>query len=223
MPRLAPSALQLNSSDRQELQQLVNRHSTPQQIALRARIILLADQGHNHRQIARELEISRDMARHWRNRWLTLTERAMPVQERLQDAERSGAPAKFDMEQVIQLFALACDKPEHYDRPISNWTAQELASEMVKLGIVESISPRHVGRLLEEADLKPHQSQYWLTPPRMRTGNCKVKEIAQVYLSALKRAQQGERTICTSEMTGIQANERLAPDLPLRPGKVQSP
>ena len=169
MPRLAPSALQLNSSDRQELQQLVNRHSTPQQIALRAKIILLAEQGNNHRQIARELEISRDMARHWRNRWLTLTERAMPVQERLQDAERSGAPAKFDMEQVIQLFALACDKPENYERPISHWTAQELASEMVKLGIVESISPRHVGRLLEEADLKPHQSQYWLTPPRMKT------------------------------------------------------
>jgi putative transposase len=93
----------------------------------------------------------------------------MPVAERLQDAERSGAPAKFDMEQVIQLFALACDNPEHYERPISHWTAQELAAEMVKLGIVESISPRHVGRLLEEADLKPHQIQYWLTPPQMRT------------------------------------------------------
>ncbi len=165
MPRLAPSALQLSEADRQELQQLVNRHSTPQQIALRARIILLADQGQNHRQIARELDISRDMARHWRHRWLTLAERAMPVCERLQDAFRSGAPTKFDMEQVIKLFAIACDKQEHYDRPISHWTAQELASVMVKLGIVESISPRHVGRLLEEADLKPHQSQYWLTPP----------------------------------------------------------
>ena len=48
-----------------------------------------------------------------------------------------------------------------------------------------------------------------------------MKEIAPVYLSALKRAQQRERTICTDEMTGIQATERPAPDLPLRPGKVQ--
>ena len=46
-----------------------------------------------------------------------------------------GHLRSFDMEQVIQLFALACDKPEHYDRPLSHWTAQELASEMVKLGI----------------------------------------------------------------------------------------
>lgn len=162
--------MQLSEVERQELQQLVKRHSTPQQIVLRAKIILLASQEQNHRQIARVLEISRDMARHWRNRWLALAERAMPVAERLQDAERSGAAAKFDMEQVIQLFALACDNPEDYDRPISDWTAQELAAEMVKLGIVESISPRHVGRLLEEADLKPHQIQYWLTPPPgMRT------------------------------------------------------
>lgn len=170
MPRLAPTALKLSTADCQELQQLVNRHSTPQQIALRARIILLADLGQNHRQIARELEISRDMARHWRNRWIALTERSLPVSERLQDAERRGAPAKFSMEQVIQLFAIACDQPEQYERPISHWTAQELADELVKLGIVESISPRHVGRLLAEADLKPHQSQYWLTPPPgMRT------------------------------------------------------
>ncbi len=35
----------------------------------------------------------------------------------------------------------------------------------------------------------------------------------------MERAEGGERTICTDEMTGIQANERKAPDLPLRPGK----
>jgi putative transposase len=33
-------------------------------------------------------------------------------------------------------------------------------------GIIESISVRHVGRLLEEAELKPYASRYWLTPPR---------------------------------------------------------
>lgn len=40
-----------------------------------------------------------------------------------------------------------------------------------------------------------------------------------MYLSAMERAEHGERTLCTDEMTGIQANERHAPDLPLRPGK----
>jgi putative transposase len=148
------------------LQQLVNRHNTPQQLGLRASIILLADQGHNHQEIARELQISRDMARLWRNRWLELNQKEVPVVERLQDAERPGAPTTFSLEQILQLFAMACEKPEQYGRPISQWTAGELADEMVKQGIVESISPRHVGRLLEEASLKPHQSGYWLNPPR---------------------------------------------------------
>ncbi|MHC5716927.1 MAG: hypothetical protein ACYTX0_33610 [Nostoc sp.] len=69
------------------------------------------------------------------------------------------------MEQVVELFALACSKPEDYGRPISDWTARELAEEIEKQGIIDSISPRHVGRLLEEAEIKPHQSRYWLTPP----------------------------------------------------------
>lgn len=165
MPKSAPVLLKLNESERQQLQQLVNRHNTPQQLAIRASIILIANEGLNHREIARELHISRDMARLWRNRWLMLSEKEVAVVERLQDAERSGAPATFSLEQVLQLFAIACEKPEVYGRPISHWTARELASEMVKLGIVEHISPRHVGRLLEEASLKPHQSGYWLNPP----------------------------------------------------------
>jgi putative transposase len=60
LARLAPSPLRLNETEREQLQQLVNRHSTPQQIALRASIIVLADEGQNHREIARSLNISRD-------------------------------------------------------------------------------------------------------------------------------------------------------------------
>jgi putative transposase len=168
LPRLAPKSLHLSETERNELQQLVNRHGTPQQIAKRARIILLADNGQNHRQIARELDIGRDMARSWRNRWLELVDRELPVIERLQDAERSGAPATFRMEQVVELFALACSDPSNYGRAISHWTERELADEMVKQRLVESISSRHIGRLLEEAQLKPHQIRYWLTPPRTK-------------------------------------------------------
>lgn len=166
MPRLAPTRLQVTQAEREQLQQIVNRHSTPQQIAIRASIILLADEGLNHREIARELNISRDMARLWRNRWLELSVKHMPVVERLADALRPGGPMTFSLEQILQLFAIACEKPEVYGRAISDWTARELASEVVKQGIVTSISPRHVGRLMAEADLKPHQSQYWLSPPR---------------------------------------------------------
>lgn len=165
MARLAPPPLSLSDSERAELHALVNRHSTGQQIALRGRIILLADEGKNHREIARALNISRDMARLWRQRWLELAPSELPVGERLADAPRPGGPATFTLEQTLQLFALACENPEESRRPISHWTPRELADEMVKRAIVEAISPRHVGRLLAEADLKPHQCQYWLNPP----------------------------------------------------------
>ena len=165
LPRLAPKPLILEESERDQLQQLVNRHSTPQQIASRANIILLAEKGQNHREIARSLNISRDMARLWRERWLSRREQGIAVVERLHDAERPGAPATFTLEQILHLFALACDDPQTYSRPISHWTGRELADELIQQGIVETISPRHVGRLLAEADLKPHQSGYWLNPP----------------------------------------------------------
>ncbi|MGI2909499.1 helix-turn-helix domain-containing protein [Tolypothrix sp. VBCCA 56010] len=166
MAQLAPKSLTLSECDRLELEKLTNRHSAQQQIVLRAKIILLADEGKNNREIGRELNVNRVMARRWRDRWLELSERSLPVIERLQDSERSGAPTKFSIEQVVDLFALACAEPEDYGRPISHWTVGELAEEMVKQGIVERISPRHVGRLLEEAEIKPHQKRYWLTPPR---------------------------------------------------------
>lgn len=165
MARLAPKSLTLSQCDREKLEKLLNRRSTAQQIALGAKIVLLADQGRNNREIGRELNISRYMARRWRNRWLELREGSLPIIERLQDSERTGAPAKFSMEQVVELFALACSDPKNHGRPISDWTARELAAEMKQKGIVKSISPRHVGRLLEEAQIKPHASRYWLTPP----------------------------------------------------------
>jgi putative transposase len=125
----------------------------------------MASVGQNHREIARNLDINRQTARLWRNRWLETQEKDLSILQRLQDQERVGAPGKFSMEQVIELFALACSPPSDYGRPISHWTARELADEIIKQGMIESISVRHVGRLLEEAELKPHQSRYWLTPP----------------------------------------------------------
>jgi len=178
LSRLAPQPLQLTESEREQLTQIVNRHSTPQQIAFRASIILLADRGQNHREIADSLNISRDMARLWRNRWLALSPQQKPVMARLADAERSGTPATFSLEQILQIFAIACEKPEEYERPISHWTARELADEAIHQGVVETISPRHVGRLMNEADLKPHQIKYWLNPPPTSSSTQKLKIFA---------------------------------------------
>jgi len=165
MPRLTAAPITLTASEQAELEKLVRRLSTAQQVALRATIILRASRGESHGQISRELGISKDISRLWRHRWLEVSPLCIPVPERLRDAPRPGTPATFSLEQITQLYALACAPPEQYERPISHWSPRELADEMVKQGIVEQISERHVGRLLAEAELKPHQSRYWLHHP----------------------------------------------------------
>jgi putative transposase len=134
------------------LELLVRRHSTPQQIVLRAQIVLLAHQGDNNQAIARTLSVSGDMVRHWRTHWAALSDvplGEMPVLARLCDAPRCGAPAKISAEAYCQIMAIACQPPESFGRPITHWTARELAEEAIQQGVVPSISPRQVGRFLK--------------------------------------------------------------------------
>jgi len=152
MPGPKPPEIRLPDETRQGLEKLVNRHNTRQQIALRGRIILLADDGLNNGQISRELKISIDMARLWRTRWLELEPiplRDLSIEERLEDLPRPGAPCQITADQVCQIVALACEAPEKSGRPISQWTSREIADEIIERGIVTHISPRHAARLLK--------------------------------------------------------------------------
>ncbi len=147
-----PTAITLTAAERQELEALTRRHATPQQVALRARIVLAAADGANNGQIARLLAVSLDMARRWRERWLVLQPAALddlPVVDRLTDAPRPGKPVRITAVQVAQIVALACDLPAASDRPISQWTSRELADEIQQRGIVATISGRHAARLLK--------------------------------------------------------------------------
>ena len=155
----------LSNANQEALEKLANRPSTPQQIAQRARIVLKAAEGKNNAEIARTLDISIKMVRQWRHRWVDSSEQSKTVTERLLDSLRPGAPLKFTLEQQVECMAIACRDPMEYGRPISHWSVHELADELIEQGIVEQISPRQVGRWLNEAELKPHQSRYWLFPP----------------------------------------------------------
>jgi transposase len=161
MPGPQPVKIELDEKSRQGLSDLIRRHSTPQQMVPRVRIILLAAEGKNHTQIAQELGISVDMARLWRRRWHSFA--AIPldelsVRERLEDEPRPGAPATITAEQVCQIVALACEAPEKSGRPLSQWSGQEIADEIMRRGIVESISARHAQRLLKRGICSPSAS-----------------------------------------------------------------
>jgi putative transposase len=161
MPGPQPVEINLDKDTRQGLIDMIRRHSTPQQLVTRARIILLAAEGKNHTQIARELGVSVDMARLWRQRWHSFAGIALEelsVRERLADAPRPGKPMSITAEQVCQIVALACAAPEKSGRPISQWTGREIADELMQRGIVATISPRHAQRLLQRGICNPTAS-----------------------------------------------------------------
>jgi len=154
MPGPKPPVLNLSNEERQDLEKLTRRHSMPQQLVLRARIVLAADSGKNNAQIARDLDIEVKTVRRWRNRWLLLQPIALKdlsVQERLEDLPRPGAPLQITADQRCQIEALACEDPEDSERPISHWTGREIADEIMNRGIVDKISARHARRLLKRS------------------------------------------------------------------------
>lgn len=152
-----PVEIQLNVEEEHALKKLINAHNTAQQIALRARIVLAAGEGKSNNQIAREMGIAVNTVRLWRGRWamfqpIPLTE--LSAQERLEDAPRPGAPPKITADQRCQIEKLACEAPEKLGIPISHWTNQEIADEIMRQGIVKQISARHAGRLLKRSRYK---------------------------------------------------------------------
>ena len=151
-----PPVVNLSQAEQDALAKLVNAHSTAQQIALRTRIILTAQEGLNNEQVGRKLQVGVDMVRQWRQRWLAgqaipLSE--LTVEERLHDLPRAGKPSAITADQLCQITALACEKPEQSERPISQWSGREIADEIMKRGIVAQISPRHAARLLKRGTL----------------------------------------------------------------------
>lgn len=147
-----PPAISLADAERTALDALVRRHTTPQQLALRARIVLAAADGANNAQIARALAISVDMVRRWRARWLILQPASfddLSLMDRLTDGPRPGKPVRITADQVTKIIALACEPPTESQRPIIHWTGREIAAEIRQRGIVDQISPRHVARLLQ--------------------------------------------------------------------------
>jgi transposase len=142
--------LTLSAEERGELERLIRSRSTPQQVALRARMIVLAGDGVGVGESARRLGVWRKGVSLWRARWLARGA-GEAVGQRLQDAPRSGAPATITPEQTCAIVALACERPDDGAVPISHWSAGDLARQAVRRGIVASISARSVGRILKRS------------------------------------------------------------------------
>jgi len=158
-------AAQVVITERQQavLQTLVWSRSCPQGLAHRAEIILLAFAGDTNEVIAERLKCERHGVGLWRRRWqqasarlvvIECVEKPAALREAIEgvlgDLPRAGCGGTFTAEQIAQILAVACEPPENSGRPVTHWTPRELADEVIKRGIVPSISVRHVGRFLKD-------------------------------------------------------------------------
>lgn len=144
------------------------------------------------------------------------------VEDCLRDEARSGRPPKFGPLQIVSIISVACESPEKCGRPISKWTPREIAHEAVKRGIVESISPSHVGRILRKVKMRPHKTKGWcFTTEKDREAFARqAQDVCDVYLQAPRNHEEsGVHTVSVDEVTGLQANEKKAPSLPPKPGQ----
>lgn len=157
-------------SDKQHciLSKIAVGRSSRQHHIQRAKIILMSADGLSNSKISSMVCMGQQQISKWRNRWADNEEALLQAEKNakthieferfieslLSDAPRSGAPPKFTEEQICQIYALATEKPEDSDLPLSHWSLSSLAAEAIKRGIVDSISLSHLHDFLKSSELK---------------------------------------------------------------------
>jgi transposase len=143
--------IELKEEEKSELERLVRKQTTVQNIARRARIILMVDRGkYSNTKVAEYVGMDNGEITRWTKRWVENKEKE--VEKRLEDKARTGRPATIRAEQWCKIMAIACEKPELHGVPITHWSHSTLTEEIIKQGIVKSISSTHVGNFLKKSN-----------------------------------------------------------------------
>jgi len=194
-------ALHLSEAERQALEGLLRRRSTGQALAQRARIVLAcAEPGATNLGVARQLGVSRPTVAVWRQRF------AAHRLEGLVDAPRSGAPRRIGDEEVERVIALTlATVPEN----ATHWSTRSMAKR-------SGLSQTAVSRIWRAFGLQPHRAETFKlsSDPAFVA---KVRDVVGLDLDPPDRAL----VLCVDERPQIQAIERTAPVLPMRPGQPE--
>jgi transposase len=197
MPSSVLVPVELSDAERAQLESWTRRRTSAQALALRSRIVLLAAEGHNHREIARELGIDRNTVAKWRSRF---------VEHRLDgltDEPRPGRPRMITDEQVEEVIVRTL---ETTPKDATHWSTRSMAAEV---GLTQSA----VLRIWKAFGLQPHRQETWkLSKDPLFID--KVRDVVGLYLNPPERAV----VLCVDEKSQIQALDRSAPILPMLPG-----
>jgi hypothetical protein len=129
-----------------------------------------------------------------------------------------GGRGAFPPSHRLDVISLASSTTAEHDRPATGWTLDELAATLINQARhAEAMSRSTIWRLLDDADLKPHRSVYWLNS-HDPDFDAKARAIGQLYVQAPVLYQRGNLVICCDEKTGMQILERTEPTQPARPG-----
>ena len=115
--------------------------------------------------------------------------------------------------------SMATRKPTTYHCHATRWSLDDLVTALWQ-GRTWTMSRSSIWRILEEADLKPHRSVYWLNS-HDPDFEAKAHDICALYLHAPRFFAQGRVVICSDEKTGMQILERKYPTQPMAPGKPE--
>jgi transposase len=192
--------LKLSEAEQETLGTWMRRRTSAQALAQRARIVLLCARGQNNSEVAAELQVSTGMVGKWRRRF---------VEKRLDgllDESRPGAPRKVSDADVERMLTLTL---ETTPRGATHWSTRGLAE---RCGISQST----VSRVWRAFSLQPHRSEtFKLSKDPLFID--KVRDIVGLYMNPPDRAL----VLCVDEKSQIQALDRTAPLLPMRPGQVE--
>ena len=212
----SPFKVILSATDHAILSARAGSARAEHRMVIRAKIVLAAAEGHPNAAIAVETGMHIDTVRTWRRRF------HQHGLDGLKDRARSGRPATFTPVQVAQVKALACSPPGDTGVPLARWSAAELASEAVRLGLADQISPATVGRWLAADAIKPwqHRSSIFPRDPDFET---KAARVLDLYARRWEGTQLGadEYVISADEKSQLQALRRRHRGLPPAPGRTR--
>jgi transposase len=204
----APQAVPivLDEATRRRLARLAASRTASVRAAQRARIVLAAADGATNTAIAAALGIDAGTARTWRGRF---AENGLAG---LADAERPGRPRRLGPTERIAVIAVATSAPPG---PEATWSHRLIADHLTTAENI-TISASQVGRILAEADVKPHKVRGWLTRRDDPAFWDRAFDICDLYLNP----PSGVVRLSIDEKTAIAARSRKHPTIPTAPGQL---
>ena len=193
------SVIELTDEQRQQLQRWVRSNTASVRLARRAKIILLAAEGMDNRQIAQELDVGRIQVGRWRERFVEGGLAAIEA-----DLPRSGRKPRINAAEIVRLTT------QTTPAGATHWSTRTLAAKT-------GVSDTSVLRIWQANGLKPHLVETFKVSRDPKFAE-KLEDIVGLYMSPPEHAL----ILCCDEKSQVQALDRTQPGLPLKKGRAAS-